>query len=210
MDKKEQILEAAKELMSEKGFDGTTVRDISKKADVNVAMISYYFGSKEKLFAAMIEENATQMYSRLEYIANTSVQSDKKIEALVTLYVERILSNQSFYSIINRELSMGHSEELREHIISVHTKNFNSFKKIIIEGQKQHIFKEDIDVDLTMATFFGTITEVTSPGKLLYNMYKLKFSGNKADQTKDDALKILLKKHLVGLLKAFLLIKQPA
>jgi AcrR family transcriptional regulator len=210
MDKKEQILEAAKKLMSEKGFDATTVRDISKTADVNVAMISYYFGSKEKLFAAMIEENAAQMYSKLEYIGNTGAQPEKKIEALVTLYVENILNNQSFFNIINRELTMGHSEELNHHIITVHTKNFNSFKKIIIEGQKQNIFRENIDLDLTMATFFGTITEVTNPGKLLYNMYKVKFSGNKNDQVKDDALKVLLKTHLVNLLNSFLMKKQLA
>lgn len=33
---------------SKKGFEGTSVRDISAKANINVAMISYYFGSKEK------------------------------------------------------------------------------------------------------------------------------------------------------------------
>ena len=207
MDKKEQILQAAKKLMSEKGFDGTTVRDISKAASVNVAMISYYFGSKEKLFAAMIEENAAQTFNKLEYISSTSAQPEKKIEALVTLYVERILSNHNFYNIINREISQGHSEELRNHIILVHTKNFNSFKKIIAEGQQQNIFREDIDIELTLATFFGTITEVTNPGKVLYNIYRLKFSGNKNDQVKDEALKALLKTHLVSLLNAFLLKK---
>ena len=123
------------------------------------------------------------------------------------MYVERILSNHNFYNIINREISQGHSEELRNHIILVHTKNFNSFKKIIAEGQQQNIFREDIDIELTLATFFGTITEVTNPGKVLYNIYRLKFSGNKNDQVKDEALKALLKTHLVSLLNAFLLKK---
>ena len=42
-------MEAAEELFAEKGFSGTSVRDIADAADVNVAMISYYFGSKEKM-----------------------------------------------------------------------------------------------------------------------------------------------------------------
>ncbi|MES1161400.1 MAG: TetR family transcriptional regulator, partial [Bacteroidota bacterium] len=48
-DKREHILIVAEELFGENGFDGTSVRDIAHKAGVNLAMISYYFGSKEKL-----------------------------------------------------------------------------------------------------------------------------------------------------------------
>jgi AcrR family transcriptional regulator len=46
MDKKTHIIETAIELFAEKGFEGTSIRDLATKADVNVAMINYYFGSK--------------------------------------------------------------------------------------------------------------------------------------------------------------------
>ena len=47
-EKQLEILQVAEQLFAEEGFDGTSVRDIAKKANVNIAMISYYFGSKEK------------------------------------------------------------------------------------------------------------------------------------------------------------------
>jgi len=47
-----------KSFLGENGFDGTSVRDIAQKAGVNLAMISYYFGSKEKLLEALIELRA--------------------------------------------------------------------------------------------------------------------------------------------------------
>ena len=47
-DKQIQILETAEKLFSENGFDGTSVRQIAKAAEVNIAMISYYFGSHPK------------------------------------------------------------------------------------------------------------------------------------------------------------------
>ena len=46
------ILIEAEKLFSEQDFDAVSVRDIAKEANVNIAMISYYFGSKEKLFEA--------------------------------------------------------------------------------------------------------------------------------------------------------------
>ena len=50
MTKKETIIESAIKLFSTKGFEGTSVREIASDAGVNVAMINYYFESKEKLF----------------------------------------------------------------------------------------------------------------------------------------------------------------
>ena len=46
----QKILFTAEKLFAEKGFYATSTRDIAKSAGVNVSMISYYFGSKEKLF----------------------------------------------------------------------------------------------------------------------------------------------------------------
>ncbi len=61
MDKKGHILNNALKLFCQKGFDGTSVRDIASEADVNLAMINYYFGSKEKLFQNVIEYKASYL-----------------------------------------------------------------------------------------------------------------------------------------------------
>jgi AcrR family transcriptional regulator len=53
-DKQIQIIDIAERLFAERGFDGTSVRDIADEAGINVAMISYYFGSKEKLMEACL------------------------------------------------------------------------------------------------------------------------------------------------------------
>ncbi len=58
MDKKEIIISTAMKLFAQKGFEGTSVREIAAGADVNPAMISYYFGSKEKLFEKLVEYKA--------------------------------------------------------------------------------------------------------------------------------------------------------
>jgi AcrR family transcriptional regulator len=51
---KEKIMDAAVLLFNTKGFDGTSVREIAKKANVNVANISYYFDSKEGLLEHLV------------------------------------------------------------------------------------------------------------------------------------------------------------
>ena len=47
-DKRDYILDVAERLFAEQGFEAISIREISKAADINIAMVSYYFGSKEK------------------------------------------------------------------------------------------------------------------------------------------------------------------
>lgn len=50
----EQILDAARELFAERGYQSATVRAIAERADVNSALIHHYFASKEKLYVAAL------------------------------------------------------------------------------------------------------------------------------------------------------------
>ena len=63
-----QIIEVGERLFAQKGFAGTSVRDIAQAADVNVSMISYYFGSKEKLIEALFNVRIDEARTRIESI----------------------------------------------------------------------------------------------------------------------------------------------
>lgn len=53
---REALLEAADALFDERGYDATTVRDIGERAGVDAALIARYFGSKEGLYLATLEQ----------------------------------------------------------------------------------------------------------------------------------------------------------
>ena len=52
-----RLVEAAREVFSQHGFQGATVREICRRADANVAAVNYHFGSKDGLFAAALNFN---------------------------------------------------------------------------------------------------------------------------------------------------------
>lgn len=51
----DQILEAARTLFAERGYQGTSVRAVAAQADVNAALVHHYFGTKERLFIAALQ-----------------------------------------------------------------------------------------------------------------------------------------------------------
>ena len=75
---KQKIIAVATKLFAQKGFDGVSIRDICKHADVNISMISYYFGGKQELYQAIID-NLTQNLT--EYV-KTFVDFDMDLNKL--------------------------------------------------------------------------------------------------------------------------------
>jgi AcrR family transcriptional regulator len=57
-DRREEILQASLHLFAEKGFHGTSMRDIARSADITEGLIYHYFASKRDLFRAIIEEHS--------------------------------------------------------------------------------------------------------------------------------------------------------
>lgn len=202
MDKKTHIMEVAIELFAEKGFEGTSIRDLATKADVNVAMINYYFGSKEKLFECMVKQKAAYTKDILEEIVNNEHLSEiEKIDRIIDSYVSRLFSNRKFHRVIHQELMLNEREVLQDTIVNLLFPNSLLLRNVIDAGVKKGAFKK-VDSLLVVATIVGTINQI-----LLSKKYCNKCL-NKEDQyvPYDDAkFKKRVSDHLKDLMHAYLL-----
>ena len=160
IDKKTHIIEAAIELFAEKGFEGTSIRDLATKADVNVAMINYYFGSKEKLFECMVMQKAAYTKDMLEEIVNNKDLSEiEKLDRIIDSYVTRLFSNRKFHRVIHHELMLNEREVLQDAIVNILFPNSLLLRGVVDAGIKNGTFKK-VDSLLVMATIVGTINQV--------------------------------------------------
>ena len=161
--KQVQIMEMAELLFAEKGFNGTSVRDIAGKAKVNLAMISYYFGSKDKLLEALFSYRGEYIKLKLEsMIENKELGSMEKMNFLIDHYIDRVMSQQCFSRIMVREQVMNHTGVTAELIFQMKKRNQELIGRLIQEGQKKGEFKKNIDVPLMMATLIGTANSMVT------------------------------------------------
>ena len=157
MDKKETIIQSAIELFGAKGFEGTSVREIALAAKVNVAMINYYFGSKEKLFESVVEYRAAFLKGIFEeLINNTTLSHIEKLDIIIDKTIERKFSSSSFHHLMHRELSLEHRPQMKETISNILLKNMDFVKVIIQSGIEEGVFMP-VDIELTLTTMLGTI-----------------------------------------------------
>lgn len=155
-EKQISILQIAEKLFAENGYDGTSIRDISKVANINVAMISYYFGSKEKLLEGIILYRAANLKIQMENIFHQEVNPVEKIDKLIELYIALIHKNKCLYQIMNSEYSKQKRDLDKEIFNNAKKRNFEILLKIIVEGQQQNIFKKNINTVLIPPTIIGT------------------------------------------------------
>jgi AcrR family transcriptional regulator len=162
-DKQVQIMEAAETLFAAKGFNGTSVRDISETARVNLAMISYYFGSKEKLFEAMFAYRSSFFKLQLEsMLQNKELTPMEKMEQLIDQYIIKLTNQQCFHRIMVKEQMMNNNEFITAQIHDMKVRNQGLIKQLIQEGQDKGFFKKDIDVPLMMMTMVGTVSQLVT------------------------------------------------
>ena len=91
---RQRLLEAAGQVFAEKGFSGTTGKEIAELAGTNSAAVNYYFGGVNELYAAVVQEAKNRLITTEEVLAAVAGKSDAKakIEALVGLIVQAITS----------------------------------------------------------------------------------------------------------------------
>ncbi len=160
-EKQIQIMEAAEELFAEQGFAGTSVRDIAEKAGVNLAMISYYFGSKEKLMEAMFDYRGQYMQLQLQSLLQTKELSPmQKFEKLIDEYIDRITKKQCFHQIMVREQMANREGPIARQIFQLKQSNQALIGQLIQEGQKKGDFKKNVDASFLMMTLVGTTSQL--------------------------------------------------
>ena len=90
---KDRILGAAEELFAQFGFSGTSLRQVTSRADVNIAAVNYHFGSKENLVNEVFRRRMDGMSAdRLAALKAAVEQSPGELEPILAAFVEPALA----------------------------------------------------------------------------------------------------------------------
>ncbi|RZK58681.1 MAG: TetR/AcrR family transcriptional regulator [Pedobacter sp.] len=188
-DKKTDILRAAETLFAELGFEGTSTRQIAKESGANMAMINYYFGSKEGVFLEIMEDRICGFKSQLNQIKDEQIPAKEKLLKVVEQYVTRIFSNITFHKMMHRELSLTQRPEMFSQIRDAMASNRMVIESILEKGIEEGHFR-NVDVRMSILTIMGTISMVAiSPTKAIDNI-------DINDEKQKEVLRLRLIAHL--------------
>ncbi|MCK9448018.1 MAG: TetR family transcriptional regulator [Bacteroidales bacterium] len=84
----EKIKEAARTIFHRKGYAATRTRDIAEEANINLALLNYYFRSKKKLFDIIMLETVSEFFQSMIPVLNDENSSlDQKVKLITSNYI---------------------------------------------------------------------------------------------------------------------------
>jgi AcrR family transcriptional regulator len=154
---KDQILDAAERLFAQQGFSRTTIKQIGKAAGVNSALLYYYFGDKERLYRAVLERLVTRLVGRTLGRLGADASPPLKIRGFIEAQVETFIANPQLPKLFMREMldhDAAHAVEQIQHLAAT---SFKGLCDTIADGQRQRIFRSDIDPKFAAISTVGQV-----------------------------------------------------
>ena len=189
---KARLLYAATTFFGQKGFDGTSTREICKLADVNVSMIPYYFGNKQELYQqavkSIVEKIIKHMKSKMGFEkALPDFEKMSKESKLLLLYKILDAIIDFFYSeeISDAELMLLYKEQM-ESGVKLNSEGYTIFKKLFASI----LGKDENDKEVT----FRTITII---GQIHSARLLKQFSSRTMDQSGYSKADIQMLKQII-------------
>ncbi len=102
---KRRILDSAKEVFLEKGYDGARMLDIANKADINKSMLNYYFRYKKNLFEEIFEDIFLKFVPEISAILIPYTPLSYKISKFVDSYFDMLIENPGVPNFVLNELN---------------------------------------------------------------------------------------------------------
>ena len=100
---RERILRAALEVFAERGFEGARTREIASRAGVNLGLLSYYFGEKEKLWRESVALAFGELGTEIAAIAAPANDERARVEQLLRGVVRFLARRPAFMRLMNDE-----------------------------------------------------------------------------------------------------------
>ncbi|USK68898.1 TetR/AcrR family transcriptional regulator [Peribacillus asahii] len=155
--RREQILRAAFQAVSEKGFHSVTLQDIADYADVSKGVTSYYFQNKEDVFRHLLEWVTEKIYKNEHAAISKEHNALDKLRAYVYAAFANPSDNRKFYRVYLEFLAQAnHNEQFRQTNDQFYENCWSIGREIIQLGQKEGTFA-NVDIDKASYTIRALI-----------------------------------------------------
>ncbi|MEX1122002.1 MAG: TetR family transcriptional regulator, partial [Balneolales bacterium] len=188
------------ELFAKHGFSGTTTRLISDTANANIAMISYYFGGKEKLLKAILDRFADDIYVLVKKIEEKEKDPKERLKSWLMSYLEYVFEHPNPINIANLQLNL--VTDKPDLFISTR----QAFDKIIglvystlEEGKESGVF-QPIDIELTVISLKSTIENMVLQSELIKQDFNIEPADD--DILFPESFRNRVKEHILSLLQS--------
>ena len=185
------ILQAALMVLATKGYENSTIADISKAANVSRGILHYYFTDKEDLVSKVLANASSKLVqSALAGIKGKS--QEEMIDNILSVYIKNLEKNPDFYAFLfEMWCASRRSEKIRKELQSCISKVVDAIRKILEDALKNSMVKFDAKKSDEMAKALLALSDGIAFHMLI----------NPSENLKDKKFWLAIRNMMLGVLK---------
>ncbi len=191
IDARQKLIDHARELFTVMAYDKVSTRMIANKADVNVAMIRYYFGSKEGLFETMLRETLKPMTQQMALMVKES--SQKNFLDIMRIYYREMFKAPHFPRLVFQVMHMESSDIQRRLLEKVFIDISQPMQTVMFDRLiENNILKPDADPKLCEVSFVSLMVFPFIAPKSLLAIHGIDLSEEFLNQLLEHNIKLMI------------------
>ena len=199
LETRERILQAAADLFADKGFHGTSLREIADSVGIRTPSLFYHFKNKDELYAQVLGAMFGDINDLLHRAFSIEGSYAERVENLVSLYARHVARHQNHAIMLFREMldnSANLEQTSRRHILPL----LDALVEFIREGQRAGEFREIDPLHFVlscvgMTVYYYTAAPIIAP--IITPLGKDAFLGEEAVAERTEHLLEIVRRSLL-------------
>ncbi|MBI5585354.1 MAG: TetR/AcrR family transcriptional regulator [Deltaproteobacteria bacterium] len=155
IENKDKLIKTAIDLFAAKGFKGTSIRDIAQAMGMSISNIYHYFGSKEGLLLAVLEESSRKLLERLRQVTQMDLEPLERFKLLLETHIrisEARMNEAKIFALDEEHLSPEGNEinrQIQREVLNIYLQELQVIKDLGLIRSK--------NLTVTAFNIFGTV-----------------------------------------------------
>jgi TetR/AcrR family transcriptional regulator, fatty acid metabolism regulator protein len=156
-EKRRLLLDAAVRVFARSGFHDSRVGDITEEAGVAHGLLYHYFTSKDEVLEAVFRDAWGDVLVAFESIEESDESPRERLSHVAAILLRSWRRNPDLVRVLVREI--GRSPQVQRQVDEL-GQAFTSIERIVAHGQREGVFRADLDARLLAWIFYGAIEEI--------------------------------------------------
>lgn len=164
--RKEQIIEAALELIGAEGVYALSISGIARRVGIVPSAFYRHFNSKEDVLASLLEAVKNRLLENVDQVRKETPDAVERLRLLMMRHVHMLSKNRAVPYIVFSDGIYTGDPSLKAKVVHIITTYLGEVQKIIEEGIKNDTIQADVAPDTAAVMFLGVIL----PSAVLWNL----------------------------------------
>jgi AcrR family transcriptional regulator len=160
-----RVLDAARRLFAEYGFEATSIRQIASAVNIVSASLYHHFATKEEMLHEILRDPVLQHAERAPTIAQLPIDAERRLIALIILRIQTWLVDWDAHAISANEGQFFRQREDFSYVQQAKAQGYHAMESVLQDGMKVGLVRPELDIHYAITMIWNVLTSAATSAR---------------------------------------------